>query len=49
MNMELFKFTVEAEIEVEAFEWSDAMELVEEYFKGQIGDLRVIRSTIKHK
>lgn len=47
--MEKYKFTVEAEVEVDAFEWADALEVVEEYFKGQLGDLTITRSTIKHK
>lgn len=47
--MDKFRFTVELEVEIEAFEFRDALEVVEEYFSDEIGELTVKKSIVKHK
>lgn len=49
MEPRTFKFVVEAELQVEAFEFSDALEVVESYFEDQFGELVITARKIKHK
>jgi hypothetical protein len=47
--MNTYKFSVELELEVEAFEFGDALEVVEEYFEDSIGELTILKSVVRHK
>lgn len=47
--MEEFRFKVTMDVTVRAFEWRDALELLEDYFAGSLGEFSITSTKIEHK